>query len=101
LEDEVIMATEKDPAQRASRLVARLTQYPDLLARFEKILAVAENENGQANTADEAEELAFEQVRRLGQELLQSWAERKDQHLTREYDARPAYRRKGKKNSAG
>lgn len=95
------MVSEKDDVLRASRLAARLAQYPDLLTRFEEILAVAENEHGQANTADEAEELAFEQVRRLGQELLQSWAERKHEHLTHQYDARPAYRRKGKKNSAG
>jgi hypothetical protein len=95
------MGHETEKTLRASRLAMRLTQYPDLLTRFEEILAVAENEDGQANTADEAEELAFEQVRQLGQELLQSWAVRKHEHLTHEYDARPAYRRKGKKNSAG
>jgi hypothetical protein len=96
-----MMTQDTEKTLRASRLAARLAQYPDLLSRFEEILAVAENEHGQANTADEAEELAFEQVRKLGQELLQSWAERKHEHLTREYDARSAYRRKGKKNSAG
>jgi hypothetical protein len=95
------MAHEHDEALRASRLAARLAQYPELRARFEEILAVAENERGDANTADEAEERAVEQVRRLGQELMQSWAERKQARVVREYDARGDHRRQGKKKPAG
>lgn len=95
------MTQDIDEALRASRLAARLAQYPELRARFEEILAVAENERGNANTADEAEERAVEQVRRLGQELMQSWAERKQERLVREYDARRDTRRRGKKNSTG
>jgi len=95
------MAQDSDSTLRANRLAARLTQYPELLARFEEILSVAENEQGTANTADEAEELAFEQVRQLGQELLQTWATRKHERVTRAYDARQDHRRKGKKNSTG
>ena len=52
------MAQDTDEALRSSRLAARLAQYPELRARFEEILAVAENERGDANTADEAEERA-------------------------------------------
>src|SRR5215210_6390900 len=95
------MRQDTDEAMRASRLVARLAQHPELRARFEEILAVAENERGDANTADEAEERAIEQVRQLGQELMQSWAERKHERVVSEYDARSDHRRKGKKKSAG
>ncbi len=95
------MTQDTEEVLRANRLAARLTQYPELRARIEEILAVAENQRGDANTADEAEELAFEQVRRLGQELMQTWAERKHQHLVQEYDARRDTRRRGKKNSIG
>jgi vacuolar-type H+-ATPase subunit E/Vma4 len=95
------MAHENDEALRASRLAARLAEFPELRARFEEILSVAENARGDANTADEAEERAVEQVRRLGQELMQTWAERKQQRLVGEYDARRELRRKGKKNSTG
>jgi hypothetical protein len=95
------MTHDTDEVLRANRLAARLAQYPELRARFEEILAVAENERGNANTADEAEERAVEQVRRLGQELLHSWAERKQERLVREYDARRDTRRRGKKNSTG
>lgn len=95
------MTQDTDRALRANRVAARLAKNPELLTRVEEILSVIENEQGQANTADEAEELAFEQVRQLGQELMQSWAERKHERLSSEYDARRDHRRKGKKNSVG
>jgi hypothetical protein len=50
------MAQDNDEARRALELAARLAQYPDLRARFEEILAVIENEQGDTFTADEAEE---------------------------------------------
>ncbi len=95
------MAQGSDEAVRATQLAARLAQYPKLRARVEEILALVENQHGAANTADEAEELAVEQVRRLGQEVLQGWAERKHARLVQEYDARRDTRRKGKKKSIG
>ncbi|MCA1850408.1 MAG: hypothetical protein LC672_05030, partial [Acidobacteria bacterium] len=82
----MIMTKETDKAQRTVLFAQRLAQYPDLQARFEEILAVVENEQGDTFTADEAEERAFEQVRRLGQEVLQHWAERKHERLVQEYD---------------
>ncbi|MGH9941067.1 MAG: hypothetical protein ACRD9R_01765 [Pyrinomonadaceae bacterium] len=91
------MTQDTNEALRASRLAARLVQHPELRARFEEILAVAEKERGDANTADEAEERAVEQIRRLGQELMQTWAERKQARLVGKYDARRDHRRKGKK----
>lgn len=95
------MTHDTDEARRAIELAARLTQHPELRARFEEILAVAENERGDANTADQAEERAVEQVRHLGQELMHSWAARKHERLVQEYDARRDTRRKGKKKSPG
>lgn len=87
--------------RRFNQFVEKLKEYPELQERFEKILAVAENEDGSANTADEAEERAMEEVRKLGQELMQSWAVRKHERLVTEYDSRKGTRRKGKKNSTG
>lgn len=95
------MAQDNEEARRALELATRLAQYPELRARFAEILSVIENEQGKTFTADEAEERAFEQVRRLGQEILQSWAERKHDHLVEVYDGRRDTRRKGKKNSGG
>lgn len=95
------MSKEEFDEKRANLLVEKLKEYPELRERFERILALAENEDGSATTADEAEERAVEEVRKLGQELMQSWAMRKHQRVVSEYDSRKGTRRKGKKNSTG
>jgi hypothetical protein len=95
------MSKEEANERRFNQFVEKLKEYPELQARFEKILALAENKDGSANTADEAEERAMEEVRKLGQELMQSWAIRKHERIVSEYDLRKGFRRKGKKNSTG
>ena len=75
----------------------KLSEYPELRGRFEEILALMRNERGDANTADEAEERAIEEVRKLGLEVMQGWAKRKHRRLAEEYDRREGYRRKEKK----
>jgi hypothetical protein len=95
------MNKEEIDEKRVKLLVEKLKEHPELRERFERILALAENEDGSANTADEAEERAMEEVRKLGQELMQSWALRKHERIVSEYDLRKGYRRKGKKNSTG
>lgn len=76
----------------------KLSEYPELRGRFEEILALMGNERGDANTADQAEERAIEEVRKLGHEVMQGWARRKHQRLTQEYDQWEGYRRKEKKS---
>lgn len=90
------METKKD-----NLLVERLAKYPELRERMEQILEIVENSQGDANTADEAEERAVEEVRKLGQEILGAWAVGREQKLEQEYDRRNDYRRKGKKKSFG
>jgi hypothetical protein len=58
----------------ARRLDERLHAHPQLRARVEAILAIAEAEAGTLETADEAEQRVIDEVRRLGQEVLQDWA---------------------------
>jgi hypothetical protein len=86
---------------KADLLVERLGKYPELRERMEQILSIVENSAGEANTADEAEERAVEEVRKLGQEVLGAWAVEKEQKLEKEYDRRGDYRRKGKKKLVG
>jgi hypothetical protein len=66
-------------------LVERLAKHPELRARMEQILTIVENSQGDANTADEAEERAVEEVRKLGQEILGAWAVEKEQKLEQGY----------------
>jgi hypothetical protein len=85
----------------AQSIDERLRQYPQLQQRIEELLDVVENSNGDAAKADEAEELLFEELRRMGQDALTAWAERKHSRLIKEYDSRGDLSRKQKKDSIG
>ena len=52
----------------------RLNQHPELKARFDSILDLAENTKGDVIKADEAERQTIEAVRQLGNEILHDWA---------------------------
>lgn len=62
-----------DPA-REKRLLEKLRCRPQLLERFEAILALTESQDGELRTADEVEELLVEEVRRLGHRAMHDWA---------------------------
>lgn len=85
----------------AQSIDERLRQYPQLQQRIEELLDVVENSNGDAAKADEAEELLFEELRRMGQDALTAWAERKHSRLIKECDSRSDLSRKQKKDSTG
>ena len=79
----------------------RLQHYPDLQAEFESLLLVVENSEGDVVKADQAEELVAQRLQFLGQQAIQSWANRKNQKLQAESDSRSDLSRKEKKDSAG
>jgi len=88
---------------RAKSIEERLKSNPALRARLEAIIAIAENEDGAIEKADDAEQRAIEELQKLGNELLQAWAsrqqERKSEEQQRQRD--PLVRRHGKKKSTG
>ncbi len=86
---------------RAQHLLEQLQQHPALHDRIAALLQVVENTNGTAVKADEAEERVAEELRRLGHEALQSWAQPKERRLVEEYAVRRDYQRKEKKASGG
>jgi hypothetical protein len=56
-------------------IVRRLERRPEVKARVLRLLDMVENTDGDLNRADEAEQWAIEELRALGRELLQSWAQ--------------------------
>jgi len=87
--------------QRIERLIRKLESYPEVLDRVERIMEVVENDTGEAITADEAEELLVQELRRMGHDALQGWARRKEVKLEGEYGARTGIVRREKKDSTG
>ena len=59
----------------SEELVKRLERHPAMKARIERVLDVLENTSGELRRADDAEERAIDELRAMGQELLQSWAQ--------------------------
>lgn len=54
----------------------RLKDHPDLIARLEAMADIVENADADVEKADEAERRVLEEVRQMGREVLQAWAQR-------------------------
>jgi hypothetical protein len=87
--------------ERTKRFVAKLQEHPELQERFEGVMRLVENADGDTLTADDAEQRVVEELQLLGREALQCWAQRKATGLEHEYDGRRDYQRKEKKDSTG
>ena len=66
------------------KLVEQLRRHPQMMARFQEILALATNEDGPLKTADEIEELLIEAMRQLGNETMGQWASQAEERVSRE-----------------
>src|SRR6202161_1866019 len=81
--------------------LAFLEKHPDLRDRFASIVSAVENSEGDLKEADAAEERIVEEMRLLGREAMQGWAEKRVEVTEEEIRRRPHMHRQGKKNSAG
>ena len=80
----------------------RLKAHPMLQGRIEAILDIVEDSAGKVARADEAERRMIEEVRQLGNEALQGWAECKvEEQEGTVLRHGEAIKRNGKKNSTG
>lgn len=69
------------------RLIDQLRQHPEMMARFQSILDLANNSDGPLKTADEVEELLIQEVRRLGNVTMNQWASRAEERVGQELKA--------------
>ena len=58
-------------------LICRLEQHPVMKARMLRLLDMVENAGGDLKRADDAEQRAIDELRAMGQELLQDWAQKR------------------------
>lgn len=82
-------------------MVRRLNEHPQLRDRVASLVLAVQDAAGDLKRADDAEERLTEELRRMGQEAMQAWAER--QVLATELEMRRGGRahREGEKNSSG
>ena len=88
---------------RKGSLEERLKSHPHLRERIEQLISIVEDTEGDIDKADEAERRVIEELRRLGQEVVQDWAVSKEKQKVE--GVKNASDREitghGKKNSAG
>ncbi len=74
-----------------------LNAHPKIRRRIASLLAVVEDAGGDLKLADAAEMRLIEEIRRMGQEALQAWAERQVQKTEQEVRQNGPVQREGKK----
>ena len=78
-----------------------LNANPQIKDRIASLLAVVDDSAGDLKLADAAEMRLIEEIRRLGQEAMQAWAERQVERTEQELRGGGGAPREGRKNSAG
>lgn len=79
-------------------LIEQLREHPELMERFQTILQISSNDEGPIKSADEVEGLLVEEMRRLGNTTMGSWAARAEQRLAGQFkEAHPSARARKKK----
>jgi hypothetical protein len=63
---------------KASDFEERLNSHPILRKRIHSLIEIIEDRPGNYNTADDAEEKIIEEVRLMGNELMEIWASEKE-----------------------
>ena len=80
----------------------RLQAHPLLRIRIEAILDIVEAPSGHVDTADEAEKLVIDELRRLGNDVLHNWSYCKESQKVAELQSKESkIVCNGKKNSSG
>ena len=82
-------------------ILRRLNANPQIKSRIASMLAVVEDAGGDLKEADAAEMRLIKEIRRMGQEALQAWADRQVQKTEQELRQAGQVQREGKKNSTG
>lgn len=84
--------------EQSKSLEDRLKTHPELRAKFEDLLSVVENTQGNLTLADAAEQRVIEEIRQIGQTALQEWALCQQQQQSEAFSqANPTAYRSGKK----
>ena len=95
------MATIKSGKTQTEELAEQLDRHPEFRDKVRELLEIINNKSGNANKADDAEDLIWEELHEMGRRAMQDWAERKHERIVAESDNRKELRKKEKKGSTG
>lgn len=83
------------------KLMKRLEKYPHLIARMEVLLDATENTDGDLELAKDAEEKIYEEITRMGNELLTAWGTGQELKKRKIIEEKPGAIKHGKKKLTG
>jgi len=72
------------------QLIERLREHPDLMERFQSILEISAHAEGPVKSADEVEGLLIQELRRLGNTTMGSWAASAEKRLAEQLEPQDA-----------
>jgi hypothetical protein len=72
------------------QIIQQLRQQPQMLARWQSILALAHTDDGPLQTADEVEALLIQELRQLGSTTMNLWATQAEARVSAELQAQDA-----------
>jgi hypothetical protein len=79
------------------QLIEQLRQHPELMERFEMILQISADADGPLKSADEVEGLLIQEMRRLGNTTMGSWAAGAEKRLAEQLEQKDISARARKK----
>ena len=78
-----------------------LREHPQIRSRIAALLAVVNDAAGDLKRADDAEDRLLQEIRGLGREAMQTWAQEQVHQTEEDVHRTGRAHREGKKNSAG
>jgi hypothetical protein len=79
------------------QLIEQLREHPELMERFQMILEISANADGPVKSADEIEGLLIQEMRRLGNTTMGSWAASAERRLAEQLKQKDSSARARKK----
>ena len=65
------MAKFQTDRQQSEELAEQLNRHPEFRDKVKELLDIMDNKSGEANKADDAEDLIWEELRQMGQRAMQ------------------------------
>lgn len=80
------------------KLMEQLRAHPEMMERFQTILEISSSAEGPIKSADEIENLLVEEMRRLGNTTMGTWAAGAEERLVKQFkEEHPSARARKKK----
>jgi hypothetical protein len=79
--------TDTNRTEKAKRLVEKLSENPGLMEQVEAIVELVRSKEGPIGRADDVEQLLEREIRKLGKNAMQEWAQNAEERAAAQLQA--------------